>query len=62
MEVVDFLSSIRARRAEHHYFTDEALKNRRRICLRARMTPDVLLTVPSADALTKVKQILAKTP
>jgi hypothetical protein len=28
----------------------------------ARMTPDGLLTVPSADALTKVKQILAKTP
>src|SRR6202000_2379735 len=60
MEVVDFLIFDPGRRAEHHYFTDEALKNRRRICLPARMTPDVQLTVPSANALTQGKTDVRK--
>jgi hypothetical protein len=62
IEVVDFLIFDPGRRGEHHHFADEALKEPSQICLRARMTRNVLLTVASPDALTKVKQILAKIP
>jgi hypothetical protein len=59
---VGFLTFNPGQRGMHHYFTDEALKEPTGICLPARMTPDVLLAVPSADAVSKVKQILAQTP
>jgi hypothetical protein len=64
IEAVDFLIFDPGPSWEYHHFADEALKKARQDLLASAddtgCTAD--LTVASADALTKVKQILAKTP
>jgi hypothetical protein len=64
IEAVDFLIFDPGPSWERHHFADEALKEATQDLLASAddtgCTAD--LTVASADALTKVKQILAKTP
>jgi hypothetical protein len=64
LEAVDFLIFDQGPSWEHHHFADEALKEAAQDLLASAddtgCTAD--LTVASADALTKVKHILAKTP
>lgn len=64
IEAVDFLIFDPGPSWEHHHFADETLKEATRDLLASAddtgCTAD--FTVASADALTKVKQILAKTP
>ena len=63
-EAVDFLIFDPGPSLEHHHFADEALKEATQDLLASAddtgCTAD--LTVASADGLTKIKQILAKTP